>query len=74
MWVRWDTTTWLICLCYLLPLELQQRFKFLRHSPDVGGAKNAAAQIETAERLKREGKLQPKNLITNDKDSQKLPK
>jgi hypothetical protein len=57
-----------------LPLELQQRFRFLKHSPDVGGAKNAAAQIETAERLIREGKLEPKNLLKNDKKHKKLSK
>ena len=57
-----------------LPLELQQRFRFLKHSPDVGGDKNAAAQIETAERLIREGKLEPKNLLKNDKKHKKLSK
>lgn len=58
-----------------LPMELQHRFSFLKNSPDIGGAKNAAAQIETVRRLKSEGKLEPKQQqLSNDNTSKKLSK
>lgn len=56
-----------------LPKRLLKTFQFFDKAGDADGAKNIAAQIMTAQRLEKEGKLkvngEAKETITNDKNS-----
>jgi hypothetical protein len=56
-----------------LPKRLLKTFQFFDKARDADGAKNIAAQIMTAQRLEKEGKLkvngEAKETITNDKNS-----
>ena len=57
-----------------LPKRLLKTFQFFDKARDADGAKNIAAQIMTAQRLEKEGKLkvngQAKEQITDDKNNQ----
>lgn len=57
-----------------LPKRLFKTFQFFDKAKDADGAKNIAAQIMTAQRLHKEGKLnlngQGKEQITDDKNNQ----
>jgi len=61
-----------------LPKRLLQTWQFFDKAKDADGAKNIAAQIMTAERLQKEGRLSIKNstngAIPNDQTNQKLSK
>ena len=56
-----------------LPKRLLKTFQFFDKAGDADGAKNIAAQIMTAQRLEKEGKLkvngEAKEQITDDKNS-----
>jgi hypothetical protein len=57
-----------------LPKRLLKTFQFFDKARDADGAKNIAAQIMTAQRLEKEGKLkvngEAKEQITDDKNNQ----
>tara|TARA_E500000318_G_scaffold45398_1_gene42911 strand:- start:1358 stop:2035 length:678 start_codon:yes stop_codon:yes gene_type:complete len=57
-----------------LPKRLLKTFQFFEKANDADGAKNIAAQIMTAQRLEKEGKLkvngEAKEQITDDKNNQ----